>query len=294
MKERHLRISISTSSGRRSDTMVDILSNGLERLGIKDDVRKARIVMKYEMMKFFSGKKIFIFGGIALAVLILLTVAYIINGEEKTSEQFCVSLLSFVTIISLLGATLFSSVTLVSEFEEKTALVLFTKPIGRSSIFVGKFLAALILNLGTIIIYYILTIIITAILTKGVPVAAGASLFYACVYTFTLTGFAILFSSFMKKASTSTILTFVFLFLGLPIIEVIVAAVTGGLDVNNGTIDTWYFPDIAAGCIQKCIADPMTGAAASYTDGLRDTLVMLIWGIVPTVAAYYIFKRRTL
>ena len=33
-------------------------------IDIKDDLRQAAIVGKYEIIKFFSGKKIFIFGGL--------------------------------------------------------------------------------------------------------------------------------------------------------------------------------------------------------------------------------------
>ena len=172
-------------------------------IDFKDDFRQALIVSKYEIMKFISGKKILIFGILeALILAIMAVVMFFFSQGEITTKGALATYVSFITFLMLIGATLFSSVTLVSEFEERTSLMLFTKPIRKGSIFIGKFLAAYFLNLAFVIVYYIVSVILVAIKTGGSDLSIFSSLGYCAAYIFALTGIAILFSALMKKSST--------------------------------------------------------------------------------------------
>ena len=248
----------------------------------KDDLRQAMIVSKYEVMKFISGKKIYIFAILEALVLGLLAVVmfFFSNGEISTKGGLA-TYISFISLLMLVGATLFSSVTLVSEFEERTSFMLFTKPIRKSSIFIGKFLAAYVLNLLFVIAYYILSAILVAIKTGGSAVELLASLGYCAAYIFALTGIAILFSALMKKSSSASILTFVFILLVPSIVVSIVAIATGSMDVSS----YWYILDVAEASVPNAISD-------SVENGARDFFVMILWGLIPAIWAYVLFKRR--
>ena len=248
----------------------------------KDDLRQAMIVSKYEVMKFISGKKIYIFAILEALVLGLLAVVmfFFSNGEISTKGGLA-TYISFISLLMLVGATLFSSVTLVSEFEERTSFMLFTKPIRKSSIFIGKFLAAYVLNLLFVIAYYILSAILVAIKTGGSAVELLASLGYCAAYIFALTGIAILFSALMKKSSSASILTFVFILLVPSIVVSIVAIATGSMDVSS----YWYILDVAEASVPNAISD-------SVENGARDFFVMILWGLIPAIGAYVLFKRR--
>ena len=254
-------------------------------IDFKDDTRQALIVTKYEIMKFISGKKILIFGIIGLATLALITVVmFCFGSDDMTTENGVSTYLSFISLLTLLGATLFSSVTLVSEFEERTALMLFTKPIRKGSIFVGKYIAAYLLNMIFVIIYYLVAALMVGIKTGGFTANIFASLGYCAVYIFALTGIAILFSALLKKSSSASILTFIFILLAPSII------LSALMIANNNFTDTtsyWYILDIALLAVTNSINGPVE-------DGIRAALVMFVWGLIPTVASYFLFKRREL
>ena len=144
--------------------------NSLCKTGIMEDLRQALIVSRYEALKFLSGYKLLIFGIIMVASLLLLSIANIIFMDDPTVNSVYSSFISFVSLLALLGATLFTSTTLSSEFEERTALVLFTKPIKKSSIFLGKILIAFALNVAIFAIYYIVTTLVGLIITHDISI----------------------------------------------------------------------------------------------------------------------------
>ena len=248
-----------------------------------DDIRQTFIVAKNEIVKFVSGKKILIFGIIGLATLVLLSVVMFGWGsDDMTTEGGVSTYLSFISLLMLLGATLFSSVTLVSEFEERTALVLFTKPIRKGSIFVGKFIAAYLLNMIFVIVYYLITALMVGIKTGGFTSNIFPSLGYCAVYIFALTGIAILFSALLKKSSSASILTFIFILL----VPSLILSVMMIID-NNFTdpYKYWYILDEALLAVTDSISGPVE-------NGPRAALVMFIWGLIPTVASYFLFRKR--
>ena len=253
------------------------------QIDLKDDLRLACIVSKYEGIKFMSGKKILIFGILIAAVLVLISIAVLgFGGDNVTTEGGIYTYISFVELLALIGATLFSSVTLVSEFEERTSLMLFTKPIRKSSIFLGKFAAAFILNFVFILFYYVVAVIMIAIKTGGFTDNIIPSFGLCVAYIFSLTGIAIFFSAWMKKSSSASILTFIFILLVPGIVGLVIAAIASS---SGASVDLWFILDSAS----LSVVNTITGEA---TNGLRDLAVMLIWGIIPTVAGYYLFKKR--
>ncbi len=147
--------------------MADVVESIKRNIDFKDDTRQAFIVARYEFMKFLSGKKIFIYGIINAIALAAVTAVMFITKDDFTADTGMSSFVSFLSLILLIGVTLFASVTLVSEFEERTTLLLFTKPIRKGSIFAGKFMAAYSLSLAFVIVYYVIAAIVVAIDTGG-------------------------------------------------------------------------------------------------------------------------------
>ena len=247
---------------------------------IKDDLRQAAIVGKYEIIKFFSGKKIFIFGGLIILIAALIAILFMVFPDDVTdAKSVTATFVSFVTLLLLIGATLFSSTSLVSEFEERTALTLFTKPVNKYAIFLGKFGAAYLLNLGTVLVFYILGAIVTACLTGGFAVEIFASFGYASLYAFALTGIGIFFSALMKKSSSASIMTFIFILLVPSIIASIIAIAS-----DRDLTDFWFVLDMAANSLINCFTGPV--------NGVRDALVMFTWGLVPAIGSYSLFRRK--
>jgi ABC-2 type transport system permease protein len=306
--------------------------------------RQAFVVMKNEIKKYFSGKRMFVFLALlGIIVFVIVFAPYMFGG--KANPVYFVMMSSLVV---LMASTLFASISIVSEYEERTALIVFTRPIRKTSIFIGKALACIVVTLGFMALYYLIAVIVSAAVNGSVSGDVFTSFGLACAYAFGTIGIAMFVSSIMKKGSTATIITFV-------ILAIIITAFS--LVLNAANVDSFWMIDQAAGSIETCSQDyrDMTNAAieqlinalmdptnfihfdkfasnldtyqgviiapdvllnglvpnladsawdlsalANSTgameikapDYVRDTFVMIGWGVVGMVAAFVAFLRR--
>ena len=259
--------------------------NSLCKKGIFEDIRQACIVSRYELLKYFSGYKLLIFGIIVIAALVLLTLTSLIFQKDPSVNDIYTNYVSFVALLALLGAALFTSTTICSEFEERTALVLFTKPIKKSTIFFGKIAIAFVLNVVIFVIYYLVTMLVGLIVTGNVSADLLASFGYLVAYVFALTGIAVMFSSLMKRSSSASILTFIFILLVPSLILSVIMLAQNNMNIT----DYWYFLDSASTAITYSVS-----ATQTVSDGLRAVGVMLVWGLIPMIIGYLRFVKREL
>lgn len=306
---------------------------------VMKDMRQSYVIMKNEIKKFFSGKRMTLFLGLLGVILFVLTVVPYLLGKELSDDpkEIIVPYLSLVSLIVLMSSTLFASICIVSEYEERTALIVFTRPIRKSSIFLGKMLACLVVSWGFILFYYVVAALVSLIIAHGLEPDLFASMMMAFVYAFATIGIAMLVSSIMKKSNTSTIMTFVILLVILPAFSLVLG--TAGFEVDwmidkvaesitncsEGYRETmnemlssieqmlsspesfltegWQADLIAAGqdplIVLTVLANHwamgsgfMGEAMISAPDLLHDSLIMVAWGVVGLVAAFFKFMRR--
>ncbi|MCL2032873.1 MAG: ABC transporter permease [Methanomassiliicoccaceae archaeon] len=245
-----------------------------------DNLRQTGVVLKYELKKYFRGKKMAIFAIIMLLVLLLNTVPPYLFGDGLNKDPLILaySYASSMQLLVLLMATLFVSGTIVSEFEERTALVLFTKPLRKWSIFVGKVSVACMAGFMFILVYYAVTAAISLIVTGSVTSSLLTSLGLALTYMIGTAGVAVLISSMVKKSGTAAVLTFVTLLM--------IMMLTSGI-LSENSIDPWFMLDTAGYDIDGCLPDNDLNIG-------RSAGVMLVWGLVTGAAGYLIFRRREL
>ncbi|MCL2149141.1 MAG: ABC transporter permease [Methanomassiliicoccaceae archaeon] len=245
-----------------------------------DNLRQAGVVAKYELKKYLRGKKMAIFAAIMALVLALITVSPYLSGEGLPGDpvQLAYPYASAMQLLVLLIATLFASGAVVSEFEDRTALVLFTKPLRKWSIFAGKAFIACIAGFAFVLAYY--AFIAAASLAAAGSVAPHLldSLCLALAYTAGTAGVALLISSLVKKSGTAAILTFMTLL-------VFMLLVSGILMENS--VDPWFMLDRAGACINDCLLNGDISVA-------RESGVMLAWGLATGAAGYAVFRGREL
>ncbi len=248
------------------------------RSGIGDDLRQAFVVAKNEIRKFVSGKKFYLLLALALLTLVIIASLPYLLGSSILSDTMgnCMSVVNLGVILS---ATLLASTSIVSEFEERTALILFTKPIKKSSIYVGKYLACVVVTASIMVIYYVISVIMSQFIAGSIPSGVLTSFGVGLCHIFATVGVAMLISSISGKSSTSSIMTFLIL--------AFILSMVGTLLVMYG-VDTWWILDNCAQFISSAIG----GVAA---DGLiRAVACMIVWGLVPGIAGYYLFSKRDL
>lgn len=253
-----------------------------------DNLRQTGVVMNNEFRKYFRGKSMTIFT-ILLGLVLFLNIAlpYIVgDGLSKDPTELAYSFASAMLLIIIMSATLFTSGSIASEFEERTALVLFTKPLKKWSVFLGKFISACMIGFAFILIYYaILTcvsLIVTGSTSPHLPVSLGLA--FACM--FGSAGVAVLISSVSKKFGLAAILTFVLMLLIMPLISSM---------LSLGSIDPWFMLDEGAYSVGNVFLH--SGASeflpsSTAPDVGRSAVVMLVWGAVTSIIGYLIFRRR--
>ena len=204
-----------------------------------ESARQSYVVMKNEIKKYFSGKRMLVFAILLAVIVFVITVAPYIFGSKANPVYFYM----LAQLVVLMAATLFASISVVSEYEERTALIVFTRPIRKGSIFIGKVLACIILTVAFTILYYIIAAIVGLCVNGSIDADILTSLGLACAYAFGAIGVAVLISSLMKKGSTSTIITFV-------VLAIIVVAMS--MVLNAANVDSSFMIDQSADSIMTC------------------------------------------
>ena len=237
---------------------------------------------------------------VSLVFILITALPYLVGSTlGETAGEVVSKYVSFISLLVILAATLFASVVIVSEFEERTALILFTRPIKRTSIFVGKVIGCIVLETTMLVAFYAAMAIAMFVIGGGVSVELLTSLGLTILFVFATSSIAVLISSVMKRGSTCAILTFVLLLLILPIIT----GVFGGANM-----ETWFMLDEAANSISTCIpeyVDRMNEMLAQLgerfdmdlgtidpPDLVKSAGTMLGWGIVSLFLAWIAFIRR--
>ncbi|MGI6493438.1 MAG: ABC transporter permease [Candidatus Methanomethylophilaceae archaeon] len=261
-----------------------------------DDLRQAYVVAKNEFVKYLRGKKIILVGLILLLVWGLITALPVLFNESMTATDHFTGYVSFAYLLVVIIVAMFASGAISSEYEERTALVIFTRPIKKWPIFIGKLFAALMLGIVAMVFYYLLSILAIFAYTQALPPNILLSLAFAILYIFAATGVAMMFSSLVKKSGTSAILTFFFLFLITNILYSMLA-------VYN--IEPWYIIDYVFTHITNAvlygttvmppvsqpIMEGMSVMQPGY-DPLKATGVAVVWGVVTLAISYLLMRRR--
>ncbi len=224
-----------------------------------NDFQQIYVVVKNELIKSVRGKKFIISLLIVLIVFMLITGLQMMLGtwsemDDNVGRWVDTYFELFPLVITLVVALL-SSIAIVSEFEERTALILFTRPIRRTSIFIGKIASCVILEAFIILIYYLLASIVGFIKLGSVPADIIVSYAISVMYVFAASGIAFVISAFFKKGSVCTIISLLILLVVMPIISMMVAS-DGG--------ENWYMIDQAADTSYTCFPE--------YVDMYNETL----------------------
>lgn len=251
--------------------------------GIKGDAVQAVAVMKNEIKKFLRGNRILVFGVLfalfnaMIIAAVLLFGDSIVDGMGIGKMQVFGLFVAMTAMTALIAAVLFSATSIVSEFQERTALILFTRPIRKRAIFVGKFLASFAVTAAFIIVYYIIAVVFTQMYAGGLPSGIPDSFAAAICFVFAMTGLSFLVSSVAKKGSTASIVTLI-------IYLVILGTISSIAVVLNLGDPWWNMPDAAS-----AITAPILGGSV---DLARSCGVLVVWGLLAAMVSYFLFKRR--
>lgn len=256
-------------------------------------------VARFELLRQLRRRRLLILLIIAAVLLVLLIVVIQVFGSASSSAYaYAHSFSMSVTILAALAATFFGADSLVGEFEHRTGYFLFPQPVTRTSIFLGKLVAAVSLTTVTLGAYYGVVAAATGIVKGSVPIELGYSFLLAALYSTAALGLAFFLSGALRGTTMASVLTFATLFFILTIVSSIFSIAKVRPDGNlafagetianilSGPYPQAYPPDtesIGPGGARFPIPSPAVPISI---------LVMAIWAVVGLGLAWFLYQRR--
>jgi ABC-2 type transport system permease protein len=259
---------------------------GVFRNEIMDDTHNLWLTIKFEMRKHFRRRRFLISMGIALLTALLFTILPLIVGADfpDTGLAFAYRNLGFTDMLIVIAAAIFAGDAIAGEFEKKTGLILFPTPQRRTTIFLGKYIAAVIPVILTVGVYYVVMVGSISVIYgfDDVPMELVYSFLIAIVYLFSIVSMIYLFSSFMKRSISSSLVGFFLVMMILPIISMI---------LNASDIEPWfivtYSGDLITTVLEYTAETQAFGPGANMASlSEPDTLVGLIMMVVYAIGGF--------
>ncbi len=259
-----------------------------------DDVHNVWLTIKFELRKHFRRRRFTIALGISLFIALIFSfLPFLIGGDfPDNGVAFFNSNLGFIGMLIVIVAAIFAGDVISSEFEKKTGLLLFPTPQRRGTIYVGKFIAALIPVLLSVGIYYLATSIsVVAIYGFGdLPIEALYSFLIALVYSTSIVAVIYFFSSFMKRSITSSLVGFFLIIMIFPIISAI---------LNAAGIEPWFILTYSGDLITTVLNATTESfgpgghmAASSEPDTVIGLIIMGVYTLSGFVGGLILAMRR--
>jgi ABC-2 type transport system permease protein len=272
---------------------------------VPSSVRQIATVTKYELLKYLRGRRLLaiVVLTIIISAIFLIVPPAIGSAYTKDPKEFTVNMLSFLSILAILSATFFGADAIVSEYESKTGYFLFPNPIRKTAIFLGKFIASVLVSVGAIGLYYAIAVVSVLVIDGSIPTNTGLSFIYSLVYLFAILAIAYLFSAIMRSSVYSLVLTFFTFFLILPIVDAV-----GSI----AKFKPWFSITFASGISQYIFQSPyptdkvfnatafggpnagesMFSLVQYYPEIRLSFIVMAVYFIVAFILAILIARRR--
>jgi ABC-2 type transport system permease protein len=220
---------------------------------VPSSLTQVGITTKYTFLDYFRSRRFFILLTITLLISALLT---ILVGYYRP-ESFLTSDLAFyanwwgnsATYVIILSGIFFGGDAISGEFQNKTGYFGLPNPIRRSSVYIGKLLAAF--SASTIMLGVFTAITVSNGLYYfglNVPYQFVESVLFAWFYLAAVLGFTFFFSSLFKSSSMSTIVTAILFLFAFSLIQTLVSILA--------QIEPWFILTYGAQIIGNILTVP--------------------------------------
>lgn len=270
------------------------------KTSVPGSMAQVGIITKYSLLDYVRSRRFFILLTITVLIAALLTG---VVGYYRP-EGMLTSSLSFysewwgqsVTFVIVLTGIFFGADAISSEFQNKTGYFSITNPIRRSSIYIGKWLAAFIASTIMLAIFTAIT------LGNGfyyfglnVPAEFLTSVLFSWFYLVAVLGFSFFFSSFFKNSSMSILVTAILFLFAFDMTQLLI--------INFAQIEPWFILTYGSSIIGNVMtvpypphATPLYAGDTTFTmynatipEGLA---IMAVYFVVTAVLGLLLFERK--
>src|SRR3989442_14434948 len=270
-------------------------------------VSQVGTITKYELLNYFRSRRFFILLAIGLIISGLLTglvadygVSNVAPCQPISCSSPALAFYSFwwgnsITFVIVLSGIFFGGDAISGEFQNKTGYFLVANPLRRSSIYIGKWLGALIASVIMLLVFTAITVG-NGIYYFGlnIPYQLWESLLFSILYLVAVLGFTFFFSSLFKTTSMSILVTAILFLFAFTLIQALVVGLV--------KIEPWFLITYGATIITNVLIDPypttstqgfgpnaFTSYAASIPEGIA---ILLAYFAVTAVLGLLLFERK--
>src|SRR5438445_1558490 len=211
-------------------------------------------ITKYELLNYFRSRRFFVLLIIGIVISAIFTAVVGYYGIAYLNLTSALGFYSFwwgnsITLVVILSGIFFGGDAISGEFQNKTGYFLVGNPLRRSSIYIGKWIAALTASLIIFAIYAAIAVG-NGIYYFGanIPYQFGDSLVFSVLYLIAVLGFTFFFSSLFKSSSMSILVTAILFLFAFSLIELIVSRLA--------QIEPWFIITCGSGIIGNVLMDP--------------------------------------
>src|SRR5881628_3349242 len=267
---------------------------------LPSSVSQVGTVTKYELVNYFRSRRFFVLLIIGVIISALLTV---LVGYYRPADFMSSSLKFYynwfngsITFVIILSGIFYGGDAISGEFQNKTGYFLVANPLRRSSIYIGKWLGALIASVIVLAIYAGITVG-NGLFYFGanVPYQFVESLSFSILYLIAVLGFTFFFSSLFKSSSMSILVTAILFLFAFSLIQLIVSGLV--------QVEPWFIITYGSGIIGNVLMDtypttqPIRGPggrdsttfAATIPEGIA---ILLIYFFATAVLGLVLFERK--
>lgn len=274
------------------------------------------IITRYTLRDYFRSRRFSILFVLILVISALLTIVF---AWKRPSEALTTPFAFYSTwwgasamVVVALSGIFFGGDAISGEFQNKTGYFVVPNPIRRSSVYVGKFMAALIAASIILVVFAAITLV-NQLYYFGlrVPGAFPESVFFAWIYLLAVLGFTFFLSSAFKSGSYSILVSAVFLLFGFTLIQMVVEDLVGiepwfllsyGAEIITNVFVVWCPSLLSASYCSTYPPHITTTTTTSgnsvitvttYNAGIAEGLAILVAYLVVTgVLGLVLFERK--
>jgi ABC-2 type transport system permease protein len=251
---------------------------------------------EFEFLNYLRSTRFYILLGIVATIgIAIMAVMYVYKPSALLSSP--ISFYSewwggIVSLCVILAGIFFGADAISTEFQNKTGYYLLPNPVGRTSIFVGKWIAAFLASAIAIGVYAAITLADGAIyFGSNVPYQLGESFVFALFYIFPILGVSFFISSVFKNNSSSILMTVLLLF-GFNYITPLITALSNA--------EPWYILSYGAGLITNVLSssgypphEAVIAGFSSYHATIPEGLaIMFTYFVITSILGITLFEKE--
>ncbi len=277
------------------------------RLQVPRSIEQVGKLTRYQFREYLRSRRFLALAAIVLVIGVIITtvIAYFRGSLISDNLGFYGTFWGGgADIVIVLSAVFFGGDAIAGEFQNKTGYFLMGLPVRRSTVYLGKYIAAFLASVAIMVIF------LAIVLANGVyyfsssafPWQIGLSLILAIIYLGAVLGATFLFSSLFKTSAYGFVLTAILFLFGFTLLEDLVTALV--------KIEPWMIISYASSTIGGVFSSSvnwglrgtvttmttMVGRRAvtttTYTSGIAEGIVIMIVYLVLTAAAGLVLFER--